>query len=258
MITPPPFPPAPPTLPNILLDLVVKAGKWLIKNAGKIIPAVIDAFSSAKTAKDLSDLPAEDYRNAPVDTQLHINSLLANYKTPAIENADRFEDMICNACEETFGGLMDFLEEREIPSKNLQRAMNSSFKTIRGILKNAIASKISLGNSECMQILEMSQGEQKEQKIKNFINGVLVSGLEEVKKRLSETSQSAFEGIKELVQTKLEGKNEVLQRNVKNLEELKAMDKPEEKEVAELGILFELWKSQEMLLAIKGESVEAR
>lgn len=245
-------PPIPPTFPHPLFGLLAKVGKWILKNAGKIIPAVIDAFSSAKTAKDLSDLPSEDYRNAPIDTQLHINSLLSNYKTPAIENADRFEDMICNVCEETFGELIEFLEDNDIPSKNLQRAMNSSFKTIRGILKNAISSKISLGNSECMQILEMSQGEQKEQKIKTFINGVLINGLQEIKKKLAETSQSAFEGIKELAQTKLEGKNEVLQRNVKNLEELRATDKPEEKEVVELGIIFELWKSQAMLLAVSG------
>lgn len=240
----------PPTFPQILLGLVTKAGQWILKNVGKIIPAMIDAFSSVKTAKDLSDLPSEDYRNAPIDTQLHINSLLSNYKTPAIENADRFEDMICNACEETFGELIDFLEDNDISSKNLQRAMNSSFKSIRGILKNTISSKISLGNSECMQILEMSQGEQKEQKIKTFINGVLIDGLQEIKKKLAETSQSAFEGIKELVQTKLEGKNEVLQRNVKNLEDLKAMDKPEEKERVELRIIFGLWKSQAILFTI--------
>ncbi|VDH01834.1 Uncharacterised protein [Helicobacter pametensis] len=80
-------------------------------------------------------------------------------------------------------------------------------------------------------------------------------GLKRSKRGCLKFLRVLLRGSKSLCRQKLREKNEVLQRNVKNLEELKAMDKPEEKEVVELGIIFELWKSQAMLLAINDKNI---
>lgn len=231
-----------PLLGPILTGLAT-AGKWLLSNAPMIVSVAqsVKSLFSGADKKALSEVPEFDDSKASLEDRMHISALLSRIKNNALERAQDLEEQFIQASEDGVLRLVEFLEDHDIVPKSLERVINSNSRQIHGALKSVITSSLSLDNSKCLEILKLSEGSTKEARMSEFIDEILASGLRKIGNEISTNTQSAFEHIKEILHSKLESEEQILQNSLKDLQEFQSSHKLGEKQAQEIKMLDELW-----------------
>ncbi|CAM3306587.1 hypothetical protein [Helicobacter labetoulli] len=117
--------------------------------------------------------------------------------------------------------LIDMLEQEQISTRNIDRAMNVSQKAIRQIFTRNITQNLSIDNAKCLKILKLPGQEARKESLGHLCNETLSKALKEITSELEKSFATMRENLSEILQEKIELKQAFLQRDIALLEELK-------------------------------------
>ena len=218
MITPPP----PPTIPSIL----TKIGEFF-KKAIEYAPEVISFIKGVKSlfSSDKENLESatqeaynEDAQNPSENAE--VLNALNELKNNAKDKAHYLEDTLIAMLDKYVEPLIDMLEQGQISTRNIDRAMNVSEKAIRQIFTRNITQNLSIDNAKCLNILKLPGQEARKESLEHLYNETLSKALKEITSELEKSFATMQESLSEILQEKIELKQAFLQRDTALLEEL--------------------------------------
>lgn len=212
---------------------VEKVGDFLgsekISNAGRSIQeACAERVSSEKSY---------DKREANIYTTDRLNEILVSFSEGYFQQATAIEKNCIRLVEEYYDRLIDIIEN--VPSsahsaaniRALKAGKGRIAKTITGGIKDPLAKRMSLDDSECLGILKMDSGEEKKKAMTNFTKKVIQEALNNLSKNVrialteqSEDIQDYLNGISEEQEKAMRALKEHLDKMVKD-NELEQSDK---------------------------------
>lgn len=133
-------------------------------------------------AKDIGEQSSYDRDRASVDQSVAANQLLADLRNQSKDKADKIEGEIIEAIRQVFKLLEEGIQTidnktigsvpLDLPMGQIQSAYKKSMLSIsvQGVLMRDLTPKLSIGNKECLKILKLKAGKDKEAEMRNFIN----------------------------------------------------------------------------------------
>ena len=186
-----------------IASAAVEGVKWVGEKIGGL-------FSSNERTATVTSLQ-ESYQpaTATAEQTRQVNHNLDEYKNDVSTRSEEIEDRIADDCEEMFDKLADSLNTMnnteiapgivfKIDNRQLQRESRKLLRSIRGSIKREVMPNISIGNSKCLQILEMNAGSAKKNAMKKFIDDSITNALKSLKNNLKDGLKDAIENTNRL------------------------------------------------------------
>lgn len=201
--------------------ITLPAAKLLVT----IVPAVIEGVrlmydffkDHKKEEKAIANEESFDKSQANVEDIEKINTLLGTLKNAITADANRLEDELRLVSGDFNNKIIDMLHDMDVNSRSFEQINFKNERRIKNVFASEIGSKMSLGNSRCLEILHMSAGESKENAISKFKNEILVSALSSIKTEICENLQGGLDMMNSTLSNKLEMEDMRINSNVKNL-----------------------------------------
>lgn len=218
----------------------------LVKGIGRGIGEAIEkvgVFLGSETLMDvgcrIQDACAEkvaseksyDKKEANIYTTERLNDILVAFSEGYSQEATRIEKDCIRLVQEYYDEMIGLIENTpggDYNRANLKMLKNSRSrisKTIKGGIKEPLAKRMSLDDSECLRILKLDSGEKKKKKMKKFskkvINEALLNLTNTVKQTLSEQTediQDYLSGISEEQEKAMQALKEQFDKMVKDNE----------------------------------------
>lgn len=174
-------------------DIVEDVTGWDgISRAGT---AIQDFFS-----EEISQESSYDKQSANLYTTERLNEILVSFSERYLKHSVEIENQCIKSVENYCDSLIRFLEDSTKitnDTSNLRRVRNNRSKirkTITGSVKEPLAKRMSLDDSECLKILKMDSGSKKKEEMKAFSEKVVHDALRtlsvNVRRELDEQSES--------------------------------------------------------------------
>ncbi|TCT12838.1 hypothetical protein EDC18_1119 [Natranaerovirga pectinivora] len=166
----------------------------------------------AETSKKVSETNEYDKESAPIHQTIIMNEILSSFSIGLQAQADAVERDCVAASQKYFDDLIKGLDSKEsgIKSNRLKLTLKRVKSSITGSLKNHLAKRVSLDDIECLQILQMSSGKEKERAMKAFGGKVIKEGLYALAKEIKSIVKEQNEEIQEFLEGVLETKEKEL------------------------------------------------
>lgn len=166
-------------------------GKSLGEGIGKIIEVVGDTFNIEPLsdagiwiqkcfAKKIASEASYNKQESTVNSTVRLNEILISFLEDANKKATLLEDWCIQNVTSYFNWLIDTMIENNQGTslatsrlETLKDGRKNVASMIRGSIKNPLAKRMSLDDAECLKILKMDTGKDKEQAINNFENKVI-------------------------------------------------------------------------------------
>ena len=170
-----------------IASAAVEGVKWVGEKIGGLFSS--NERTAIVTSRQESYQPA----TATAEQTRQVNHNLDEYKNDVSTRSEEIEDRIADDCEEMFDKLADSVNAMnnteiapgivfKIDNRQLQRESRKLLRSIRGSIKREVMPNISIGNSKCLQILEMKAGCAKKNAKKKFICEGINNGIKRCKK----------------------------------------------------------------------------
>ncbi len=222
--------------------------KAVVRGIGEFIEGVGDVTGIefiGDLGRGIQDICAEkvaseksyDKKEANIYTTDRLNDILVAFSEGYFQEATRIEKECVQLVQEYYDKMISLIENTpggDYNRANLKMLKNSRSrisKTIKGGIKEPLAKRMSLDDSECLRILKLDSGEEKKKKMKNFerkvIKGALRNLSNKVKKTLSEQTediQDYLSGISEEQEKAMQALKEQFDKMVEH-NELEQSDK---------------------------------
>lgn len=104
-------------------------------------------------------------------------------------------------------------------------------REIKGNLKTYISKRVSIDDSECLEILRLEAGYKKENEMKKFSEKILQQGLNNLVKDIKDVIKEQSDIVTEVIEERLEDINSNLDRKIKDFNLLESSKLKTEKEV---------------------------
>ena len=197
------------------------AAKTLVQAIPFVVQGIV-AFaalfkSSKKEEQDIANEESFDKSQANVEDIEKINTLLGTLKNAITADANRLEDQLRLLSGDFNNKIADMLHDMDVNSRNFEQINFKNERRIKNIFASEISSKLSLGNSRCLEIFHMSAGESKENAITEFKNKILTNALSTIKDEVCENLQNGLDMMNSTIKNKLELEDMRISSNVKNL-----------------------------------------
>ncbi|EYE89100.1 hypothetical protein Q428_04645 [Fervidicella metallireducens AeB] len=188
---------------------------------GKGIEKVGDFFGSEKISnfgRKIQDACAEkiaaeksyDKKEADIYTTDRLNEILVSFSEGYFQQATSYENACIKIVEEYYDKLISIIEDvgvtnyNEANLKSLRNGKKRIAKSIIGAIKDPLAKRMSLDDSECLSILKMDSGLEKKQAMTNFTQKVIKEALNNLSKNVRETLKYQIEDIQDYLNNILE------------------------------------------------------
>lgn len=164
----------------------------IAKGAGKAIEKLGDITNSGTlwnigwSMQDAGDRLAgnigrsSSYDSSAPDLQqtFDLNKEFAEYAKEIGDKSDELEQKILVSIRGTFDELNRQAEDEELSMdiNTLKREQNECINNMKGVLKNHISKRVSLDDRDCLKIMEMQPGPNKEYEMKRFRDKVFIEG----------------------------------------------------------------------------------
>jgi hypothetical protein len=225
-----------------------KVGEWtgfdLVKYAGRGLRELCEEKTN-ELADQTSKTDMYDKEKARLEETRRINEILSNYSLSLASQADELEKGCLQACKVFFAYLIHDLEQEKqfrINTNRLKRAFKEIERNVIGGIKKHLAKRVSLDDTECLQILKMPQGENKKLEMNRFANKVFKEALEQLSDQIRTIVSEQQDYVEEVLQEKTDEIIQIVQQQLSELEEIERMkqtneqDFLEKKEQLKLGI----------------------
>lgn len=157
--------------------------------------AIQDFFS-----EEISQEGSYDKQSSNLYTTERLNEILVSFSEKYLKHSVEIEDQCIKYVENYCDSLIRLLEDSSKITNdtlNVRRVKNNRSKirkAITGSVKEPLAKKMSLDDSECLEILKMDSGTEKKDKMKKFSEKVVHDALDNlsvnVRRELDEQSES--------------------------------------------------------------------
>ncbi len=234
----------------------VITGIKALENAGQKMQSAGDRMING-TAKRTGEIGSYDRDSATVEETVNVNDILSSFsmglkgQCSALENSakqqvENYFNTIINAMEQALGNTSG--------AHNLRTHKQLALTTINGALSNHLASRVSLSDNECMQILRMSRGEEKENQMRQFGEKVIREGLDALCDTLGIVLAGLQSDIDEELKELAAAQKKELESTIDQLRQIveKRQDDVEDSESALLAPAKKLAASEVALEVIRG------
>ena len=181
---------------------------------GRGVEKVGDALGStwlSEKGRQIQDACAErvsveksyDKKEANIYTTDRLNEILMSFSEGYFQQATTMEKNCIRLAEEYYDKLIELVEsvpEGAKSTANLKALKNGKkkiAKTISGGIKEPLAKRMSLDDSECLKILKMDAGVQKKEAMTRFSQKVISEALDNLAKNVRESLNEQTEDVQD-------------------------------------------------------------
>jgi len=185
---------------------IEKAGDFFgisgVSNFGRNIQ---DAFS-----EKISSESSYKKQSANIHSTERLSDILADYQEGYLQQANTVERACINEVDFYFSQLVELLEEmpgameRRASFRNMKSAGTRISRTLEGVVKNHMAKRMSIDDSECLAILKMDAGNRKRQAMSRFSDKIIQEALDNIVKKVKEAMIGQTDEIKSYMENIME------------------------------------------------------
>lgn len=171
-------------------------------------------ISSGGTGRAVSKEESYDPEKAKMEETLRINNILVSFRTTIETKSDKLEKDALEISRKSIDGLIDYLKSinnKKYSGKalniNIERLIRENRKTedsIHGYIKKHVQKRVSLDDSECLAILKMESGSEKENKMTAFSNKVLGEAIKELSNKIRKSIQEQADNIADQIKDRID------------------------------------------------------
>ncbi len=222
-----------------------------VNKAGKVIEEVGDAMDNKtlkgvgrfmqsvteETAEKAGNSRSYDNETSSVDETKNVNDILHNFSKKLEKKMDIIESQSLEKNNEYFNYLIKEIEkinettDANINIQRLEKYQRDIESKIKGNLRNYLTKRVSLDDKECLEILKMEAGKNKEKKMNKFGKKVIQEALERLSNEIYRITKAQRELIEEVLNQKID---ELILNNKKKLKEFKRIEALNEKDKKEI------------------------
>ncbi len=154
-------------------------------------PTVSEAGRSMQDAGDrlagnIGRTGAYDSGEPGVKQTIDLNKEIAVYAKKIGYESDKIEEEILSNVRMTFDSLNKYVADQELSMdlNTLKREQNDCINNARNIMKNHISKRVSLDDRECLDVLKMQPGQEKEYRMNRFTDAVFIEGKKQLQNAL--------------------------------------------------------------------------
>ena len=158
---------------------------------------------SDKVAGDVADEEEYYKESSNIHSTERLSNILVSFSEDYREYAEEVEDDCVKAVEEYYDQLIEIIENAPSSSnseanlRELKKGKRKISRTIKGGITVPLSKRMSLDDSECLRILEMSSGSEKKKAMKKFAKKVMKEALKNLSKNVRTALNEQGEDIEE-------------------------------------------------------------
>ena len=193
----------------------------VVKGAGRMLGTVVESvgeFTGIQGIKNfgqgLKDLCADEIStentfrksSANINTTQRISDILTEFTAQNLKEAESIEEQCIKIVENYYDRLISVLEsaQGEMPTsaglRRLKNARSRIRRTIEGTIKEPLAKRMSIDDSECLRILKMNAGPNKKRAMENFCTKVINEALRNTATNVRKALDDQLEDIQDYLE----------------------------------------------------------
>ena len=216
---------------------VEKVGDWTgsetLQNIGQSIQSACKDVS-----KDTGETDGYEKESARLDETKKINMILTEFSLKLEKKADEIENTAINESKVYFKELISELNQTKantgINVSRIKRTMSTIEREIKGNLKTYISKRVSIDDSECLEVLKLDAGPRKEIEMKKFSENILQEGLKNLVKDINVVIKEQNDILTDVIGEKLEDIKFNLDKEIKEFKLLEDSKSKTEEEVNQI------------------------
>lgn len=203
-----------------------------------VVDGVVDAIDNVVNFFCGSVGSESSYKKEEADiyTTERLNEILISFTNDYLPQADDIEKTIIKDIVRYYDDLIAEVKKinkdsKQISLRRLVSAKRNIRNTIEGSIRTPLEKRMSLSDNECLTILKMKQGQDKQKAMKEFVNKVLNEALNNLVRNVKRTLHDQTDEVKEQLDGILSSRQKelsVLKEQYETL--LNAKEKEEDKE----------------------------
>jgi hypothetical protein len=178
-----------------------KTGWTALENAGRKLKE-----ACSETSKQVSETKEYDKQSASINQTINMNEILSGFSIGLQAQADMIERNCVVESQKYFDDLIKALENKDsgIKANRIKSTLNRVKNSINGSFKKHLAKRVSLDNNECLKILQMSAGKEKEKAMHDFGKKVINEALKTLSEQITRIIREQNDEIQEFLEDVLE------------------------------------------------------
>lgn len=222
-----------------------------VNKAGKVIEDVGDAVDNKtlkgvgrfmqsvteETAEKTGKSRSYDNKTSSLHETKDMNDILHNFSKKLEKKMESIENQSLAKNNEYFNHLIKEIKkinettDANINIQRVEKYQRDIENEIKGNLRNYLTKRVSLDDKECLKILKMKAGKNKEAKMNEFGKKVIQEALEELSNEIDRITKAQRNLIEEVLNQKID---ELILNNKRRLEEFEKIEALNEKDKKEI------------------------
>lgn len=178
---------------DVVEDVGIIVGSDTIRNIGRGIQDIC--------TKQVAEEKSYDKHSADIHTTQRLNEILVSFSEGYLEEATRLEKNSIQIVENFYDNLVDIVQKGPLYNKAELRRLKSAKERIKreidGKVREPLAKRMSLDDTECLKILKMDSGAEKAKAMKKFSQKVIKEALGNLSKAVKTSFHEQIEDIKD-------------------------------------------------------------
>lgn len=178
-------------------------GSETVENWGRNIKSACEDIS-----RNAGETDSYNKEQARLEETKKINMILTEFSLKLEKKADEIENIAIDQSNVYFKQLIKELNSSKFDTginiSRIKRTMARVDKKIKGNLKVYISKRVSIDDSECLEILKLQAGHKKEDEMKKFSEKILRQGLNNLVKDIKEVIKEQSDIVTEIIEERLD------------------------------------------------------
>lgn len=207
-----------------------------------------------QTSKEIGSTKSYDVRAATIFETKKIQNELDKFKNEAIWQSEKIEREFFEKGKAAIESLIKPLQDSFGDDKTLENFKQNcqrELDKIKGSAARKINLELSLGNAECLRILELTAGKQKEQKMLDFIKDSVVKAFQAISDSFKESLENNVANLSSIFKAKIDAQQQIYDTELKTLETIKNAQNQEQKQNEQLNLAVQICKKQHILMQME-------
>ena len=211
---------------------------------------------STVTQRIREETPVEDTYRASVQQVERVNNIFVDFYKDMEERAEEIEENCIKSVETYFEQLVVVLEEngKGILKKQNFAKLSSTKRKIRseisGAIRDDIATKVSMDNAECKEILRIKDADVRAKRMEEYCQKVIEKAIDKLSRSVEKTLRKQNNEIIEFLEEYLEKRELELEKKVEQLNKLEILCHDAENEVSQLTEPIKLYATANRVMKI--------
>lgn len=198
---------------------------------------------TGETSRRISRQESYDASTAQLEQTIRIQEELTTFRLKCERESDELEKGALKESRKNLDDMMDFLksineksyagQKLKINLERLQKDNRQTEDIINGYIKKRIQKRVSLDDDECLRILKMDVGSDKEKEMTNFLNKILQESMSGLIKEINKSLKKQLENVEDQINARIDSYTELSEEKMKAYQELERIKTSDEHELEE-------------------------